>query len=101
MIFVQLYRHSMPSQTIVIHLHTNAYDEAVTTPTPESVRRAIAIQLVINKELGLTKNENPLQGSYFFTNLTDMVEEAILSEFDRNLRTRGSPRGYGKHVSTQ
>ena len=62
-------------------LHTNAYDEAVTTPTEESVRRAIAIQMVINHECGLTLNENPLQGSYFIEKLTDMVEEAVLKEF--------------------
>jgi methylmalonyl-CoA mutase len=73
-------------------LHTNAYDEAVTTPTPESVRRAIAIQLIINRELGLTKNENPLQGSYFLTRLTDLVEEAILREFDR-ISDRGGVLG--------
>jgi methylmalonyl-CoA mutase len=73
-------------------LHTNAYDEAVTTPTPESVRRAIAIQLIINRELGLTKNENPLQGSYFITRLTDLVEEAILQEFDR-ISDRGGVLG--------
>jgi len=73
-------------------LHTNAYDEAVTTPTPESVRRAIAIQLIINRELGLTKNENPLQGSYFLTRLTDLVEEAILQEFDR-ISDRGGVLG--------
>ncbi|MBS0617098.1 MAG: methylmalonyl-CoA mutase family protein [Spirochaetes bacterium] len=73
-------------------LHTNAYDEAVTTPTPESVRRAIAIQLIINRELGLTKNENPLQGSYFVTRLTDLVEEAILQEFDR-ISERGGVLG--------
>ena len=73
-------------------LHTNAYDEAVTTPTPKSVRRAIAIQLIINKELGLTKNENPLQGSYFLTELTDMVEEATLKEFDR-ISERGGVLG--------
>ncbi len=73
-------------------LHTNAYDEAVTTPTPESVRRAIAIQLIINRELGLTKNENPLQGSYFVTRLTDLVEEAILKEFDR-ISDRGGVLG--------
>ena len=62
-------------------LHTNAYDEAVTTPTEESVRRAIAIQMVINHECGITMNENPLQGSYFLSKLTDMVEEAVLKEF--------------------
>ncbi len=64
-------------------LHTNAYDEAITTPTEESVRRALAIQLIINRELGLTKNENPWQGSYFIEQLTDLVEEAVLQEFER------------------
>jgi isobutyryl-CoA mutase len=59
-------------------LHTNAYDEAITTPTEESVRRAMAIQLIINKELGLAKNENPLQGSFIIEELTDLVEEAVL-----------------------
>ncbi|RME92971.1 MAG: methylmalonyl-CoA mutase [Candidatus Hydrogenedentota bacterium] len=73
-------------------LHTNAYDEAITTPTPESVRRAIAIQLIINRELGLTKNENPLQGSYFIRWLTNAVEEAILQEFDR-ISDRGGVMG--------
>ena len=61
-------------------LHTNAYDEAITTPTEESVRRAIAIQLIINRELGLAKNENPLQGSYIIDELTDLVEEAAALE---------------------
>ena len=64
-------------------LHTNAYDEAITTPTEASVRRAMAIQLIINKELGLTKNENPIQGSFIIEELTDLVEEAVLTEFDR------------------
>jgi methylmalonyl-CoA mutase len=64
-------------------LHTNAYDEAITTPTEESVRRAMAIQLIINKELGLAKNENPIQGSFIIEELTDLVEEAVLMEFDR------------------
>ncbi len=64
-------------------LHTNAYDEAITTPTEESVRRAIAIQLIINRELGLAKNENPLQGSYIIDELTDLVEEAVWAEFER------------------
>ena len=64
-------------------LHTNAYDEAITTPTEESVRRAMAIQLIINKELGLAKNENPIQGSFIIEELTDLVEEAVLEEFDR------------------
>ncbi len=73
-------------------LHTNAYDEAITTPTEESVRRAVAIQLIINHELGLTKNENPLQGSYIIEELTDLVEEAILSEFDR-ITERGGVLG--------
>ena len=73
-------------------LHTNAYDEAITTPTEESVRRALAIQLVINKELGLAKNQNPLQGSFIISELTDLVEEAVLSEFDR-LTDRGSVLG--------
>ena len=62
-------------------LHTNAYDEAITTPTEESVRRAVAIQLIINKEFGLTKNENPLQGSFVVEELTDLVEEAVYREF--------------------
>lgn len=64
-------------------LHTNAYDEAITTPTEESVRRAMAIQMIITKEHGLTKNENPLQGSFIIEELTDLVEEAVLKEFDR------------------
>ncbi len=63
-------------------LHTNAYDEAITTPTEESVRRAMAIQLIINRELGLAKNENPLQGSFIIEELTDLVEEAVYKEFD-------------------
>jgi methylmalonyl-CoA mutase len=65
-------------------LHTNAYDEAVTTPTEESVRRAVAIQLIINRELGLARNENPLQGAYVIEQLTDLVEEAVLAEFERS-----------------
>lgn len=73
-------------------LHTNAYDEAITTPTEESVRRAIAIQLIINKELGLAKNENPLQGSFIIEELTDLVEEAVLTEFDR-ITERGGVLG--------
>jgi methylmalonyl-CoA mutase len=73
-------------------LHTNAYDEAITTPTEESVRRAMAIQLIINKELGLAKNENPLQGSFIIEDLTDLVEEAVLSEFDR-ITERGGVLG--------
>jgi len=73
-------------------LHTNAYDEAVTTPTEESVRRALAIQLVIQREFGLAKNENPLQGSYLIEQLTDAVEAAVLREFDR-LAERGGVLG--------
>jgi methylmalonyl-CoA mutase len=73
-------------------LHTNAYDEAVTTPTESSVRRAMAIQLVINKEWGLSGNENPLQGSFIVDELTDLVEEAVLAEFDR-LAERGGVLG--------
>lgn len=73
-------------------LHTNAYDEAITTPTEESVRRALAIQLIINKELGMAKNENPLQGSFIIEQLTDLVEEAILAEFDR-ITERGGVLG--------
>jgi len=73
-------------------LHTNAYDEAITTPTEESVRRAIAIQMIINHELGLAKNQNPLQGSFIIEELTDLVEEAILSEFDR-ITERGGVLG--------
>jgi len=73
-------------------LHTNAYDEAITTPTEESVRRAMAIQLIINKELGLAKNENPLQGSFIIEELTDLVEEAVLTEFDR-ISERGGVLG--------
>ncbi len=73
-------------------LHTNAYDEAITTPTEDSVRRAMAIQLIINKELGLAKNENPLQGSFIIEELTDLVEEAVLIEFDR-LTERGGVLG--------
>ena len=73
-------------------LHTNAYDEAITTPTEESVRRAMAIQLIINKELGLNKNENPLQGSFIIEELTDLVEEAVLKEFER-ITERGGVLG--------
>jgi methylmalonyl-CoA mutase len=73
-------------------LHTNAYDEAITTPTEESVRRAMAIQLIINKELGLAKNENPLQGAFIIEELTELVEEAVLSEFDR-ITERGGVLG--------
>ena len=73
-------------------LHTNAYDEAITTPTEESVRRAMAIQLIINRELGQAKNENPIQGSFIIEELTDLVEEAVLSEFDR-ITERGGVLG--------
>jgi methylmalonyl-CoA mutase len=73
-------------------LHTNAYDEAITTPTEESVRRAMAIQLIINKELGLAKNENPIQGSFIIEELTDLVEDAVLKEFDK-ITERGGVLG--------
>ena len=73
-------------------LHTNAYDEAITTPTEGSVRRAMAIQLIINKELGLAKNENPIQGAFIIEELTDLVEEAVLQEFDR-ITERGGVLG--------
>ena len=73
-------------------LHTNAYDEAITTPTEESVRRALAIQLIINKEWGLGKNENPNQGAFVIEELTDLVEEAVLAEFDR-ISERGGVLG--------
>ncbi len=73
-------------------LHTNAYDEAITTPTEESVRRAMAIQLIINRELGLAKNENPIQGSFIIEELTDLVEDAVLLEFDR-ITERGGVLG--------
>ncbi len=73
-------------------LHTNAYDEAITTPTEESVRRAMAIQLIINRELGLAKNENPLQGAFIIEELTDLVEEAVMEEF-RRINDRGGVLG--------
>ncbi|NBI27593.1 fused isobutyryl-CoA mutase/GTPase IcmF [Chengkuizengella marina] len=73
-------------------LHTNAYDEAITTPTEESVRRAMAIQMIITKEHGLTKNENPMQGSFIIEELTDLVEEAVLQEFER-INDRGGVLG--------
>ncbi|WP_028610213.1 fused isobutyryl-CoA mutase/GTPase IcmF [Paenibacillus harenae] len=73
-------------------LHTNAYDEAVTTPTEHSVRRAMAIQMIINQELGLAKNENPLQGSFIIDELTDLVEEAVMAEFQR-IHDRGGVLG--------
>src|SRR5690606_37586895 len=73
-------------------LHTHAYEEAMTTPTEASVRRATAIQLIINKELGLTKNENPIQGAFIIEELTDLVEEAVYAEFDR-ITERGGVLG--------
>jgi len=73
-------------------LHTNAYDEAITTPTEESVRRAMAIQMIINHELGLAKNQNPLQGAFIIEELTDLVEEAVMAEFDR-ITERGGVLG--------
>ncbi len=73
-------------------LHTNAYDEAITTPTEESVRRAIAIQMIINNELGLAKNQNPMQGSFIYEELTELVEEAVMMEFDR-ISERGGVLG--------
>ena len=73
-------------------LHTNAYDEAITTPTPESVRRALAIQLIVNREWGLAKNENVNQGSFIVEELTRLVEEAVLMEFDR-ITERGGVLG--------
>jgi len=73
-------------------LHTNAYDEAITTPTEESVRRAMAIQLIINREWGLAKNENPNQGAFIIDDLTDLVEEAVLKEFDA-ISSRGGVLG--------
>ena len=73
-------------------LHTNAYDEAITTPTEESVRRAMAIQLIINREWGLAKNENPIQGSFIIDELTDLVEEAVLKEFEA-IANRGGVLG--------
>jgi methylmalonyl-CoA mutase len=73
-------------------LHTNAYDEAITTPTEESVRRAMAIQLIINRELGLAKNENPIQGAFIIEELTDLVEEAVLTEF-KAINDRGGVLG--------
>jgi methylmalonyl-CoA mutase len=73
-------------------LHTNAYDEAITTPTEESVRRAMAVQLIINQEWGLAKNENPNQGAFIIDELTDLVEEAVLQEFER-ISERGGVLG--------
>jgi methylmalonyl-CoA mutase len=73
-------------------LHTNAFDEAITTPTTESVRRALAIQLIINKEWGLAMNENPNQGSFIIDELTELLEEAVLSEFER-ISERGGVLG--------
>jgi methylmalonyl-CoA mutase len=73
-------------------LHTNAYDEAITTPTEESVRRAMAIQLIINREWGLAKNENPNQGAFIIDELTELVEEAVMAEFER-IAERGGVLG--------
>jgi methylmalonyl-CoA mutase len=73
-------------------LHTNAFDEAITTPTEDSVRRAMAIQLIINREWGLAKNENPSQGSFIIEELTELVEEAVLAEFER-IAERGGVLG--------
>jgi methylmalonyl-CoA mutase len=73
-------------------LHTNAYDEAITTPSAEAVRRSLAIQLILNREYGMTKNENMNQGSFIIEVLTDLVEEAVLSEFDR-ITSRGGVQG--------
>ena len=79
-------------------LHTNAYDEAVTTPSTESVRRALAIQMIINREWGLAMNENPLQGSFVIDELTDLVEAAVLAEFDRDQRARRRARRHGDRL---
>ncbi len=79
-------------------LHTNAYDEAVTTPTAESVRRALAIQLIINQEWGLARNENPLQGSFVVEELTDLVEEAVLAEMERISERGGRARRHGDRL---
>ena len=79
-------------------LHTNAYDEAITTPTEESVRRAVAIQMIINKELGLNFSENPWQGSFIVDKLTDIVEEAVYKEFEADQRARRRARRHGHHV---
>ena len=81
-------------------LHTNAYDEAITTPTEESVRRALAIQLIINRELGLARTRTP-QGSFIIDELTDLVEEAVLNEFHSSERARRRARRHGADVSTR
>lgn len=78
-------------------LHTNAYDEAITTPTEDSVRRAVAIQMIINKEFGLANNENPFQGSFIIEELTDLVEEAVMLEFER-ISERGGVLGAMEHM---
>jgi methylmalonyl-CoA mutase len=78
-------------------LHTNAYDEAVTTPSTHSVRRALAIQMIIDKEWGLVGNENPLQCSFVLDQLADLVEEAVLAEFDR-ISERRHPRRHGDRL---
>ena len=92
MIYAQHCRLCMPFMITAIQLHTNAYDEAITTPTEESVRRAMAIQLIINRELGTAKTENFIQGSFAIEELTDLVEEAVLTEFDR-ITERGGVLG--------
>ena len=92
MIFGRRFKHLWRLQDNCNSLHTNAYDEAITTPTEESVRRAMAIQMIITKEHGLSKNENPLQGAFIIDELTDLVEEAVLQEFDR-LNDRGGVLG--------
>ena len=79
-------------------LHTNAYDEAITTPTEESVRRAMAIQLIINREWGLAKNENPNQGAFIIDELTELVEEAVLEEFEKHRRARRRARRDGDRL---
>jgi methylmalonyl-CoA mutase len=82
-------------------LHTNAFDEAITTPTEESVRRALAIQLIINREWGLAKNENPYQGSFIVDDLTDLVEEAVLMEYDKHHRPRRRAGRHGDRLPAQ
>ena len=79
-------------------LHTNAFDEAITTPTEDSVRRAMAIQLIINREWGLAKNENPNQGAFIIDELTELVEEAVLQEFEKHRRARRRARRDGDRL---
>jgi len=92
MIFALLCRRLFAIYDNCNSLHTNAYDEAITTPTEESVRRALAIQLIINQEWGLAKNENPSQGAFIIDELTDLVEEAVLQEFEK-ISDRGGVLG--------